>query len=733
MQGSHKSRSHLVPARFYSSSLVKIILGLGIGLVTAALTVWPVKLGMLQNIELLTIDHRFQHRGPQGNMRADADVVIVEITDNDQQDLLETFPFPRWYYAHLIENLNRAGARAIALDLTFETATPGDSALHAVLSRYDNVVLAVKDQAAGEKGLFTIERQEQDYNNVFYGVNPRVGVVNILSDRDGVIRRYAPMWNVGGHLTPTFAFAVEAQTLGLPPGTTADLTHKDYFTLDTLQVPRFDGSTYMLNYYGPVRTFRYVPFSQVIDDDRFQTRYEAEEGEEDNLFDEGMMSLFKDKVVLIGSTMAEDRDIHNGPLYDPADADRSNTLYGVEIHATAIQNLLDQQFIRRPPLALEMAVLPLLSLLTFVLLVWFKRLNLQPTWLLELGALGLTLLLLFSLYEGSLLAFDHRGLLINLVGPGLTIMASVVGGSAYVFLMERQQKAMIKGAFSRYVSPDVVNDLIAHPDKIALGGERRELTVLFSDIAGFTSISEELDPEELVRLLNEYFNAMTELIFTYKGTVDKFIGDAIMAIWGAPVDLDNHALQACLAALEMQSQLDVLRRKWQSEGKAQIKIRCGVNTGLMVVGNIGGEARFDYTVIGDSVNLASRLEGACKHYGARIAISEFTYAHVQEHVLVRELDLVRVKGKTKPITIFELISTLDQPLPSEQQRALDLYAQGLHHYKQRDWANTLKHMQQVYDLDPHSRPASMYMERAQAYLDDPPPESWDGVFQMTTK
>ena len=733
MQGSHKSRSSLAPARFYSSGLVKIVLGVGIGLLTAALTLWPVRLGMLQNIDLLTVDHRFQHRGVQGNMRADADVIIVEITDNDQQDLLEPFPFPRWYYAHIIENLNRAGARTIALDLTFETATPADSALRAVLARHDNVVLAVKDQGIGEQGLFAFERQEQDYNNVFYEVNPLVGVVNVLSDRDGVIRRYAPLWNVGGHLTPTFAFAAVAHTLGLPPGANVGLADKDSFTMDTLQVPRFDRTTYMLNYYGPVRTFRYVPFSQVIDDAGFQTRYEAEEEEEDNLFDEDMMSLFKDKVVLIGSTMAEDRDIHNGPLYDPADADDSNTLYGIEIHATAIQNLLNRQFIRRPPLVVEVAALPLLSLLMFVLVIGFKRLNIQPAWFLELGTLGLALLLLFVLYQGSLFAFAHEGLLINLVGPGLTIMTAMVGGSAYVFLIERQQKAMIKGAFSRYVSPDVVNDLIAHPDKIALGGERRELTVLFTDIAGFTSLSEGLDPEELVYLLNEYFSAMTDLVFAYKGMVDKFIGDAIMAIWGAPVRLDNHSLQACLAALEMQNQLDVLRRKWHAEGKAQIQIRCGINTGPMVVGNMGSETRFDYTVIGDSVNLASRLEGACKLYGARIVISEFTYAHVQEQVLVRELDLVRVKGKTNPITIYELIGTSDQPIPREKRQALDLYTRGLHHYKQRDWATALDHMQQVYDLDPHNRTASMYMERARAYLKNPPPESWDGIFQMTTK
>ncbi len=734
MQGGKKKPvSSLKPAHFYTSGSVKITLGLSIGLLTAALTVWPVHLGVLQDVELLTVDQRFQYRGAQRDLRREADVIILEITDDDQQDLPEKFPFPRSYYAHVIENLNRAGARVIAIDLTFETAAPGDSALRAVLSRYDNVVLAVKDQPMGERRRYTIERLEQDYNNVFFEMNPHVGVVNILTDRDDVIRRYAPMWNVGGHLTPTFAFSVVARTLGFPPGTTTDLHDENYFILGNLHVPRFNPRSFLLDYYGPVRSFRYVPFSQVIDDERFQTRYEAEAGEEENLFDEGMMSVFKDKIVLIGSTMAEDRDIYNGPLYDPADSDRSHAIYGIEIHATAIQNLLDRQFIRRPPLVLEAAVLPLLSLLTFMLVFWFKQLNVQPGALLEGGALGLTFLLLLCLYGGSLLAFSQAGLLVSLVAPGLSILASMVGASAYVFLHERQQKALIKDAFGRYVSPAVVNDLINSPTKISLGGELRELTVLFTDIAGFTTLAEGLDPEALVTLLNEYFNAMTNVVFNYKGTIDKFIGDAIMAIWGAPVRLKDHALQACLTALEMQNQLEELRRKWQAEGKPEITIRCGINTGPMVVGNMGGEARFDYTVIGDSVNLASRLEGTNKLYGTQIIISEFTYACVREQVRVRELDLVQVKGKTKPITIYELLGLPDMPITAEQQQTLDLYARGLQHYKQREWTEAFECMHQVYVLDPACQPAYLYIQRTQEFIKDPPPESWDGTFQITTK
>lgn len=734
MQGGKKKPvSSLKPGHFYTSGSVKIALGLSIGLLTAALTVWPVHLGVLQDVELLTVDQRFQYRGAQRDLRREGDVIILEITDDDQQDLPEKFPFPRSYYAHVIENLNRAGARVIAIDLTFETAAPGDSALRAVLSRYDNVVLAVKDQPMGERRRYALERLEQNYNNVFFEMNPHVGVVNILTDRDDVIRRYAPMWNVGGHLTPTFAFSVVARTLGFPPGTTTDLHDENYFILGNLHVPRFNPRSFLLDYYGPVRSFRYVPFSQVIDDERFQTRYEAEAGEEENLFDEGMMSVFKDKIVLIGSTMAEDRDIYNGPLYDPADSDRSHAIYGIEIHATAIQNLLDRQFIRRPPLVLEAAVLPLLSLLTFMLVFWFKRLNVQPGALLEGGALGLTFLLLLCLYGGSLLAFSQAGLLVSLVAPGLSILASMVGASAYVFLHERQQKALIKDAFGRYVSPAVVNDLINSPTKISLGGELRELTVLFTDIAGFTTLAEGLDPKALVTLLNEYFNAMTNVVFNYKGTIDKFIGDAIMAIWGAPVRLKDHALQACLTALEMQNQLEGLRRKWQAEGKPEITIRCGINTGPMVVGNMGGEARFDYTVIGDSVNLASRLEGTNKLYGTQIIISEFTYACVREQVRVRELDLVQVKGKTKPVTIYELLGLPDMPITAEQQQTLDLYAQGLQHYKQREWTEAFECMHQVYVLDPACQPAYLYLQRTQEFIKDPPPESWDGTFQITTK
>ena len=259
------------------------------------------------------------------------------------------------------------------------------------------------------------------------------------------------------------------------------------------------------------------------------------------------------------------------------------------------------------------------------------------------------------------------------------------------------------------------------------------MTVMFTDIAGFTSLAELLNPEELVEFLNAYLDDMIQIIFQQAGTVDKFIGDAIMAFWGAPVPQHDHALRACLTALEMQKRLKDLRLQWRAEGKPPLHVRCGINTGSMIVGNIGGEGRYDYTVIGDSVNLASRMEGANKEYGTEIMISESTHSLVKEHLRTRELDLLQVKGKTKPVQVFELIGTMDLAFTEEEERSLVLYAEGLQRFKERAWADTIDLMHQAYTLDPKCQPAYLYIQRAQEFLKNPPPDSWDGVFRLLNK
>ena len=257
--------------------------------------------------------------------------------------------------------------------------------------------------------------------------------------------------------------------------------------------------------------------------------------------------------------------------------------------------------------------------------------------------------------------------------------------------------------------------------------------MLFSDIAGFTTFSEKLPPEELVLVLNEYLSAMTEIVFKNDGTLDKYEGDAVMAFWGAPVELDNNALHACNAALEMQEKLVEIREKWRSEGKPDVHVRIGLNTGEMVVGNMGGTGKFDYTVIGDSVNLGSRLEGANKQYGTYVMVSERTQELVRDYFEFRELDLLIVKGKTLPIKVFELLGRKDNSVPAKKISAVEHYLSGLDLYRRKQFADAIKKFNEALAIDPTDSPSLLYIERSQAYLDAPPPDDWNGVFILKTK
>jgi adenylate cyclase len=274
--------------------------------------------------------------------------------------------------------------------------------------------------------------------------------------------------------------------------------------------------------------------------------------------------------------------------------------------------------------------------------------------------------------------------------------------------------------------------MLKDPEKLKLGGEKKDLTVLFSDIRGFTSISEHMTPERLVKFLNEYLTKMTDMVFKYDGLLDKYMGDAIMAIWGAPLDQSDHPLRACYTALEMVEELHLLQHKWATEGMPRLNIGIGINAGPMVVGNMGSERRFDYTVMGDSVNLGSRLEGLNKLYGTNIIISEMTYERVREEILGRELDLVRVKGKDQPVKIYELLSRRAKTLP-EQKALAEEFQAALGEYRNRNWETARKIFQSILERYPEDGPGRLYVERCQTLEKTPPPEDWDGVYTMTTK
>jgi class 3 adenylate cyclase len=288
-----------------------------------------------------------------------------------------------------------------------------------------------------------------------------------------------------------------------------------------------------------------------------------------------------------------------------------------------------------------------------------------------------------------------------------------------------RQRDQIKGLFKRYLSPHVVDELIKHPEKAAPGGERKMLTVLFSDLVGFTSMGEQLSPEALVAILNAYFEQATEVLTKNGATLDKFIGDAIMCFWNAPLPQEDHAARACLTALELVALVERLAPEFEARGLPRLDCRIGVNTGPGVAGNIGSSAAQDYTVIGDMVNLASRLEGACKVYGTRTLVSEDTLIAARGAVLARELDLLRVKGKQRPVRVFELVGLAGTPLPPHVTR----FAEGLAHYRARRFAEA----RAAFAASPDDKPSQRFTERCEALLLVPPPEDWDGVFTLDNK
>ncbi|MDP3444071.1 MAG: adenylate/guanylate cyclase domain-containing protein, partial [Ignavibacteria bacterium] len=446
--------------------------------------------------------------------------------------------------------------------------------------------------------------------------------------------------------------------------------------------------TFLINFYGPSSTFPKIKFIDVLDDKDFQTTDEIELEVELNTWDmdDGLLQsgVFKDKVVLIGSTMPEDRDLFP-TSFAKGDREGDNLIYGVEIHANAINNVLNNDFLRKQSKLTEIMEIIILVIIIFFITDVIRRLKLKNNLLLELINLLIVSLSIFLIYEISIYLFINHKLIISIITPAVSILISYFSSTAYHFIKERQQNVLIKGMFSTYVSKDVVNELLNNPDKLKLGGERKNVTVLFSDIVGFTTFSEGKQPEKLVLFINEYLNEMTDIILINEGTLDKYLGDAIMAFWGAPLELKDHAYKACLTALEMQKSTNEISKRWISSGEQPLKIRIGINSGEVIVGNMGGVKRFDYTVMGDNVNLASRLEGANKQYNSKIMIGESTYEFIKEKFLVRELDLIRVKGKMKPTKVFELIGLKEELLDTGMQKLIENYSLALNMYKQREF------------------------------------------------
>jgi adenylate cyclase len=325
-----------------------------------------------------------------------------------------------------------------------------------------------------------------------------------------------------------------------------------------------------------------------------------------------------------------------------------------------------------------------------------------------------------------------RGWLLATVLPAISLGLAFVLTAAFSYATEGRQKLAIRTMFSRYMSEEVISHLLEHPEKVRLGGERRRLTLFFSDLAGFTSISEGLQPEVVVQLLNEYLSAMTEIILAEQGTVDKYEGDAIMAFWGAPLPLADQAQRATRAALRQQEALTDLNQRFQAKGWPQLHCRIGLHTGEAVVGNLGSRKRFDYTVIGDTVNLASRLEGLNKFYGTAIMASETTVEECRGAIEFQELDRVAVKGREAPVSVFTALAVAGE-LSHSQKQATRAFAEGLRLYRQGLFSQAGLAFQQALEHWPEFAPSREFRRRCLEWMESAPPADWDGVFRPDKK
>jgi len=681
-----------------------------IGFFSAIFMIFFANLVFFENIEHRITDFKFSIRGVEEEKLEASSIVIVAIDDQSFAEIPYKYPWPRTYHAKLVENLNKAGARTILFDVGFteeSTIDPDqDNVFRDAIFKAGNVVLA---------GKMIVEVRE-DFSMVsllppikkLREVSP-FGIADTKFDSDGFVRRYILFRDYNENRYFSLGISTLVNYLGLQGEHTEWFTETekgDYLLAGSYLIKKYDDlpSTF-INYYGPAYSFNTISYEQVVDDEGFKLLFERD--------------TFKNKIVLVGATVSELHDLFSTPFYVAGD---ETLTPGVEIHASFIQSVLDKNFIEEVDVYL---VYPLTFI--FALLIAFLIKKTKPL----VGVIS-GVVIGGGYFIANIIIFTNAGLLMNFITPiGGTALA-FIGCNVFQYFSEEKEKLYIRSVFKHYLAENVVDSVLKSTDGLTFGGERQHLTVLFSDIRSFTTYSEKYTPEQVVSILGEYLTEMVDVVLKFGGMLDKFVGDEIMAVFGTPYYVPDHAVKACHTALEMIRCLDRLKEKWEEEGREGFDIGIGVNTGDMIVGNLGSKQIFDYTVIGDAVNLGARLEGINKVYKTanNIIISEFTKKEIDTRFTTRELDSVRVKGKKEPVAIYELAGEEEVIVYSED--FMSLYGKGLQLYKKMEWDRSIQEFKTGLKIrdDEVSR---MYIKRCAYFKKNPPGEDWDGVFTLKTK
>jgi adenylate cyclase len=749
----------------------------------------------VQRLELATLDTRFRYR-PQRYSHPDPRIVVIDI-DQRAQEVLGRWPFSRTNFARMLEVLHDSGAQVAGFDITFskpdESAVPiralsaelearkkggenvdaklltevqrlatsldADKQFAASIQQFGPVVLgnyflfteadlrgmeaATLDAYANQIAFFAYppahplhpDAQKQEkaqmlevfaYANLLpQGAEANLdqltsalngdfswtGFFNAPPDADGVVRRATLVLPYGRSKNPDewdIYSSLDLMTARAYLGAPAQDMNLIYGPQGIVEV-RFgqalllhpDGrGQMMINYQGPASTFTHYSIVDVL-----QKKFAPD--------------AFLGKIVLVGATATGIGDLRATPY-------GGTTYPGVEIHANVIDNILNQRFLKY---GFRQALADVLLIIFFGIPLGIWMALVSPRWM----WFGVWLLL--PMIAVNFWAFLH-GWWLNLLVPALTLSTNVLLVSLYRSLFEEKEKRRVRTAFGQYLSPEVIRRLLVNPRLV--DPKKTDITVMFSDIRGFTTISEKLDAQDLALFLNQYLSDMTGLVFEHQGTLDKYIGDAVMAFWGAPFEEPGHAVRGCHTALKMMGRVREMQKTWEAEGKPRLDIGIGLNTGVASVGNMGSALRYGYTALGDTVNLSSRLEGLNKDYGTHILVNETTFAAAKDEGFVfRELDLIRVKGKLQPVTIYELIGRTGEDsvygTPDEVRARLNLFLQAHELYRKRRWEESQQTFQLILDKWPDDGPSRTYWKRCQDYLFDEPPSGWDGVFTMTHK
>ena len=647
---------------------------------------------------------------------ASRDIVLVFI-DQASLDFYEkeqgvSWPWPRQLYSALMDFLRTGGAKAVFFDLILsETSSYGvedDADFARAMSRAGNVILPVflsptEDMEHGRDAARALERfalREERFPEsalrplrsvtlpvpAFLDSARAVGNVQFTMDADAIYRRLPLVFSFEGLVLPSLPAAVVRFVQG---------------TTGIAGAPLDADGSLILKYHGPTGTYYGYSIAGLIN-----SWAQLESGQTPQV----PPSEFAGKIVVVGGSAPGLLDQRSSPF--------GGNYAGMEILATAVDNLLNRDFVRVPPFAVQAFIVLLLAVLAGV----------GTTLLRKIWQLAVFFILVLALPAAGAVAAFAADSWLEFAAPVAAVILSFIGAALLNYSLEGRQRRFIKSAFRHYLSPDVIDRILADPGLLRLGGERRTITAMFTDVAGFTSISEGLAPEELVALLNAYLSEMTDIVLEHGGTLDKYEGDAIIAFWNAPLDQPDHAARACRTALRCQDRLNKLRPELAEKYGHEVRMRVGLNSGPAVVGNLGSRSRFDYTALGDTMNLASRLEGACKVYRATILVGEETEAAAREAMVFREVDLLRVVGKKKPVRVFELVGEKGAVGDAELAR-VRRFEEALSAYRARGWESAAKIFRELAD-DPV---AGIYAERCAAFQVSPPVADWDGVFGLDRK